>query len=125
MAMKNHFLDPNKNRYPGLNLANQPGFKAMQKQNEPLTNVLAEAELKSSYELRVQRIPIEMTEEGLRNLFSKQGQVIDLFLAKPRRGSPEGVRITLFLTLIRKYATSNAIASFLLANYIFFLLVVV
>lgn len=82
--MQDDYANPLFNAYSNLSL---PGFRAMPKHASDATSgnfdkALMES-LRPSYQLHVMRIPVEITEEGIYNIFSKYGRAIKIDLAKP------------------------------------------
>ena len=80
--MKDQYYDSQKNAYRNMDPQLQPGFKAQQKMaaNDSISKLLVAAESQKSFELRVWRVPKEMTEDGVRNCFGKYGKIVDLFV---------------------------------------------
>ena len=86
--MLDDYLDSNKNAHKNMSAQNQPGFKAQQKllNGDEATKLLTEAECKGAFELRIFKVPKDLTEHGLNNLFAKYGNFLDSFLCRPRDG---------------------------------------
>ena len=88
--MKDQYTDPKINAYRNMDLSQQPGFKAQQKMASPsnagdsISKELANAQTNQSYEIHIFGVPLNMTEEGLQNVFRKYGRIIKCFIAKPK-----------------------------------------
>jgi RNA recognition motif-containing protein len=81
--MKEDYTNPVKNAYPNMNLAQQPGYRAAMKMSDGggdyMKNLLTESTA-PSFQLHVLAIPFDLTNDGVRHIFSKFGTVLDVFM---------------------------------------------
>ena len=103
--MKDQYTDPKINAYRNMDLSQQPGFKAQQKMasssnaGDSISKELANAQTNQSYEIHIYGVPLNMTEEGLQNVFRKFGRIIKCFIAKPKVDSQVCISFS-FWTLV-------------------------